>query len=144
MFTRTGTTWRQQAYVKASNTGAGDSFGLSVALSADGSTLAVGARLEDSAATGINGDQTSNAAAGLRRGLRISSFVTSTCASLLLRATRGDGGRRSRRRRIVGRFALLRSAVGSALILAPHQPDSPRRDHHAPNHAAGSDRRPIW
>ncbi len=62
VFTRTGTTWSQQAYVKASNTGGGDGFGISVALSADGSTLAVGACQEDSAATGINGDQTSDAA----------------------------------------------------------------------------------
>jgi len=38
----------------------GDEFGTSVSLSADGNTLAVGARREDSAATGINGDQTDN------------------------------------------------------------------------------------
>jgi cysteine-rich repeat protein len=61
MFTRSGTTWSQQAYVKASNTGAGDYFG-GVRLSDDGSTLAVGASLEDSAATGIDGDQANNAA----------------------------------------------------------------------------------
>ncbi|HWU91069.1 MAG TPA: hypothetical protein VN253_27575 [Kofleriaceae bacterium] len=60
VFVRSGTTWTQQAYVKASNTGAGDNFGESVALSADGSALAVGAVGEASAATGINGDQTSN------------------------------------------------------------------------------------
>lgn len=40
--------WREQAYLKASIAGAGDLFGASVALSADGRTLAVGARLEDS------------------------------------------------------------------------------------------------
>jgi cysteine-rich repeat protein len=62
VFVRAATTWTQQAYVKASNTGSsndflGDQFGTSVALSADGSTLAVGAPLEDSAATGIGGDQ---------------------------------------------------------------------------------------
>ncbi len=62
VFTRTGTTWKQQAYVKASNTGAGDLFGRSIALSADGSTLAVGATHEDSAATGIDGDQGDNSA----------------------------------------------------------------------------------
>jgi hypothetical protein len=39
----------------ASNTGSNDSFGFSVALSAD--TLAVGARYENSAAKGIDGDQ---------------------------------------------------------------------------------------
>jgi cysteine-rich repeat protein len=57
VFTRLGTTWSQEAYVKASNTGAQDVFGYSLALSADGSTLAVGASFEDSGATGINGDQ---------------------------------------------------------------------------------------
>jgi hypothetical protein len=62
VFTRSGTTWSQQAYVKASNTGAGDRFGASVALSADGNTLAAGALWEDSAATGINGNQADNSA----------------------------------------------------------------------------------
>jgi cysteine-rich repeat protein len=64
VFTRSGTTWSQEAYVKASNTGGGDAFGQSVALSADGSTLAVGALSEDSAATGIGGDQADNSAGG--------------------------------------------------------------------------------
>ncbi|MCA9711304.1 MAG: FG-GAP repeat protein, partial [Myxococcales bacterium] len=49
--------WSQQAYLKASNTGANDSFGTSVALSADGDTLAVGANTEASKATGVGGDQ---------------------------------------------------------------------------------------
>jgi len=64
VFTRSGSTWLQEAYLKASNTGAGDNFGTSVALSSDGSTLAVGASQEDSTATGIDGDQTSNAGLG--------------------------------------------------------------------------------
>ncbi|MDB4953883.1 MAG: Integrin alpha beta-propellor repeat protein [Myxococcales bacterium] len=62
VFTRVGATWTQQAYVKASNTGTYDQFGTSVALSADGSTLAVGAFAEASAATGINGNQADNSA----------------------------------------------------------------------------------
>ena len=62
VYTRSGTTWSQDAYVKASNTAAGDNFGQSVALSADGSTLVVGALGEDSAATGINGNQADNLA----------------------------------------------------------------------------------
>ena len=62
LFTRSGVTWSQQAYLKASNTDADDWFGYSVALSADGDTLAVGAALEDSTATGINGDETDNRA----------------------------------------------------------------------------------
>jgi CO dehydrogenase/acetyl-CoA synthase epsilon subunit len=52
--------WSQQAYVKASNTGNGDLFGQSVALSGDGNTLAVGAYNEDSNAVGIDGNQASN------------------------------------------------------------------------------------
>jgi hypothetical protein len=55
VFTRTGGTWSQQAYLKASNTRAGGSFGSSVSLSGD--TLAVGAPQETSCASGINGDQ---------------------------------------------------------------------------------------
>jgi trimeric autotransporter adhesin len=62
VFTRSGGTWSQQAYVKASNTGANDGFGWSVALSGDGNTLAVGAVGEDSNATGINGDQADDSA----------------------------------------------------------------------------------
>ena len=48
--------WAQQAYVKAFNTGASDHFGWSVALSDDGSTLAVGAEWESSNATGVDGN----------------------------------------------------------------------------------------
>jgi len=59
-FTRSGTTWAQQAYVKATNNEAFDEFGSSVALSRDGRTLAVGARGEDSSAKGINGNQADN------------------------------------------------------------------------------------
>src|SRR6266850_2570026 len=67
VFTRTGTTWTQQAYIKASNAGNaaqgdGDQFGFSLALSGDGSTLAVGAITEDSAAQQINGNQNDDAA----------------------------------------------------------------------------------
>jgi len=54
VFQRNTSKWLQQAYVKASNTEAGDQFGTSVALSGDGDTLAVGARGEDSSAMGIN------------------------------------------------------------------------------------------
>ncbi|MFS1526376.1 FG-GAP repeat protein [Microbulbifer sp. 2304DJ12-6] len=60
MFARTGTTWTQQAYIKASNTNLDDRFGVTVSLSGDGNTLAVGAPNESSNATGIGGDQTNN------------------------------------------------------------------------------------
>jgi len=54
--------WSQQAYVKASNTEAGDWFGFSLALTGD--TLAVGATREASSAIGIDGDQQDNGAPG--------------------------------------------------------------------------------
>ena len=62
VFVRNGATWTQQAYLKASNTGQGDDFGRSVAISGD--TIVVGADGEDSSAKGINGDQSDNSATG--------------------------------------------------------------------------------
>ena len=64
VFARQGTQWRQTSYLKASNTGAGDLFGHSVALSDDGNTLAVGAVSEDSNARGLQGDQGNEDASG--------------------------------------------------------------------------------
>ena len=55
VFVREGTTWMQQAYLKASNTGEGDKFGWSVAVSGD--TVVAGACDEDSSSTGVDGDQ---------------------------------------------------------------------------------------
>ncbi len=62
VFVRNGSVWSQQAYLKASNAGANDQFGWSVAVSGD--TLVVGARSEGSTAIGVNGDQANNGAAG--------------------------------------------------------------------------------
>lgn len=64
VFIRNAGIWTQEAYLKASNTNAGDFFGISVALSADGNKLTVGAMAEGSNARGLNGDQTYNASAG--------------------------------------------------------------------------------
>jgi hypothetical protein len=52
----------QQAYLKASNTDAGDQFGFAVAVSDD--TAVVGARMENSNATGVNGYKEDNSAGG--------------------------------------------------------------------------------
>ena len=60
--------WSQQAYIKASNPDSGDYFGYYGGLSSWENTLVVAAWNESSAATGINGDQLSNA--------RISSGAT--------------------------------------------------------------------
>ena len=60
VFVRSGTNWTQQAYLKASNTEAGDTFGWSVAVSGD--TVLIGSPYEDSNATGVNGNQNNNSA----------------------------------------------------------------------------------
>ena len=57
VYVRRGDAWTQQAYLKASNAGQSDQFGLSLSLSRDGNTLAVAAPWEASAATGVNGNQ---------------------------------------------------------------------------------------
>ena len=60
VFRRDGTTWTQEAYLKASNADADDHFGWSLALDAD--TLAVGAWGEASGASGVDGNQDDNSA----------------------------------------------------------------------------------
>ena len=63
VFTRSNNVWQQEAYIKASNSDAGDYFGSSVSLSGDGKTLVVGAKEESSNANTIDGDGTDNSAA---------------------------------------------------------------------------------
>ena len=59
VFVRSGTSWSQQAYIKASNTGSSDYFGISVAV--DGNTVVVGAHFEDSSTTGVNSSPNNSA-----------------------------------------------------------------------------------
>lgn len=59
VFKRTGVNWAQQAYIKPPNMEAGDSFGISIAISGD--TIAVGASAEDSNQTTITNGTTASA-----------------------------------------------------------------------------------
>ncbi len=61
VFTRSGSTWTEQAYLKASNAGAGDFFGRSVAISND--TIIVGAAGEQSLGAPSSNDDFSVGAA---------------------------------------------------------------------------------
>ena len=123
LFARTGAMWRQQAYIKGSNTQAYDEFGGSVALSRDGRTLAVGARGEDSGATGVNGNQADNSVdeagavyvfatdnAGASPTCSAASFVVRRCVSCCSR-------RASCRRR--HRNPTLLQDLGPAAPVAP-------------------------
>lgn len=59
VFRRVGGAWQQDAYLKASNTEEGDSFGVSVAIFGD--VIVVGAEQEDGAAKLVGGDGASDA-----------------------------------------------------------------------------------
>ena len=61
VYTRSGNTWSQQAYIKGSNTDTQDRFGAAVKLSDDGNTLAIGAEYEDSTSAGIDSVPTESA-----------------------------------------------------------------------------------
>lgn len=60
LYVNSGSSWQSQAYIKSSNSNLVDSFGFSVSLDADGTTLLVGAPGESSSAQSINGDETDN------------------------------------------------------------------------------------
>lgn len=64
IYVRNAGAWELQAYLKAAHSDANDFFGISLSMSADGNTLAVGADYESSAATGVNADATDNSAPG--------------------------------------------------------------------------------
>ena len=64
LYRYSASTWAQEAYIKASNTEGGDSFGYSLALSSDGNKLAAGA-YEYSNGTEVNsGAQADNSVSG--------------------------------------------------------------------------------
>jgi hypothetical protein len=60
LFQRTGTTWQQLDYIKASNTQSFDNFGFNIAMSS--SLLVVGAVWESGGVPGINGDENDESA----------------------------------------------------------------------------------
>ncbi len=62
VFHLSGGVWSQEAYLKASNTDAGDRFGCSIAVSGD--LVVVGAKFEQSSSTGVNGNQNDNSSSG--------------------------------------------------------------------------------
>ncbi|TCS40023.1 FG-GAP repeat protein [Reinekea marinisedimentorum] len=53
LFSAVDGVWQQSAYLKASNTESSDLFGSGIAMSADGSVIAIGAYLEDNSISGV-------------------------------------------------------------------------------------------
>lgn len=66
IFTRSGSNWFQQGYLKTriGTRGINSFFGSTLSLTADGNTLVVGSLEEDSVAVGVNGDQFNSNAIG--------------------------------------------------------------------------------
>jgi hypothetical protein len=64
VFSRASGGWTQQAYLKASNTGANDWFGLALSVASNGNMLAVSAPYEDGCGTGLEGNQSDNSCDG--------------------------------------------------------------------------------
>jgi hypothetical protein len=131
VFVRNGTTWTQQAYIKASNTDAGDQFGWSLALNHDGSTLAVGAQSEASAATTINGNQADNSAADSGAAYVYVRRGTAWTPQAYIKAGNAQGGDRFG-------FCLALSGDGNTLGVCGYDEDGGATGVNGPyNEAAG-------
>jgi len=121
VFTRTADRWSQQAYLKASNSGRkgigddieGDQFGFSIALSADGDTLAAGAISEDSAATGVGGVQSDDSAAAAGAVYVFSRIASTWTQQAYLKSRNSEAGD------LFG-YGVSLSADGSALAVAAY------------------------
>ncbi|HBC3995812.1 TPA: hypothetical protein KD875_002473, partial [Vibrio cholerae] len=93
LFRYSASTWAQEAYIKASNTGYHDKFGHSVALSSDGNTLAVGAVYESSNGTGVNPDTQANNDAMRSGAVYLFRYSASTWAQeAYIKASNTEGG----------------------------------------------------
>ena len=113
VFVPSGGGWQQQAYLKASNTGEGDRFGHAVTVSGD--TIAVGAPLEDGAATGVGGDQASDAATNSGAVYVFTRTGTTWSQQSYLKASNTGGG---------DEFGYAVAVSGDAIVVGAYQEDS--------------------
>jgi hypothetical protein len=112
---RDGTSWTQQAYLKASNTDEGDEFGISVSISGD--TIVVGAYQEDSNTTGVNGTQDNDPHNNFNSGAAY-VFVrdgTSWAQQAYLKASNAESG---------DYFGFSVSISGNTIVVGAYQEDS--------------------
>ena len=113
VFTRNGTTWSQQAYLKASNPGADDLFGTSVAIS--GTTIVVGAYQEDSNAIGIDGNQADNSAQNAGAAYVFTFNGTTWSQQAYLKASNAEAG---------DRFGQVVTISGETIVVGADGEDS--------------------
>lgn len=113
VFTRSGTSWSEQAYVKSSNADAGDTFGCAVSLSAD--TLAVGAFQERSNATNVGGNATDNSAINAGAAYVFTRSGTTWTQQAYVKASNTDAG---------DEFGRALSVDGDLLVVGAEGEDS--------------------
>ena len=89
VFTRSGSTWSQQAYLKAGNTGAEDFFGL---VAIDGDAVVVGGYQEDSCASGVNGNASNNGCSNAGAAYVFTRSGTAWSQQAYLKAGNTDAG----------------------------------------------------
>jgi FG-GAP repeat protein len=116
VFTRTGGRWSQQAFVKSSNSDAGDQFGWSVALSDDGNLMVVGAPTEQSNARGVNGNQADNSSANAGAGYVFTRSGATWTQQAYLKGAQTDPGD------LFG-FAVDVSGDGATLAISAYDED---------------------
>ena len=92
VFAREGTTWSEQAYLKASNTDPHDQLGGAVAVSGD--TVVVGAKNEGSASNGVNGYQFDNSLGAAGAGYVFVRSGDTWSQQAYLKASNPDSGDR--------------------------------------------------
>ena len=106
VFVRSGTSWNQDAYLKAWNAGLGDHLGASVSISGD--TIVVGAWGEDSNASGVNGDWNDNSVGTAGAAYVFTRRFTAWSQEAYLKASNTDGG---------DRFGFSASVSGDTVVV---------------------------
>ena len=132
VFVRSGSTWTQEAYLKASNPGLNDHFGESIAVSGD--TVVVGAPREDSDADSVDGDQASNAAGNAGAAYVFARSGSSWTQAAYLKASNSDQN---------DRFGISVAVSGDTIVAGANResssalgPDGNQADNTAPRAGA--------
>ena len=113
VFARTGTTWTQDAYIKASNTDFYDNFGAAVSIS--GNTLVVGAFGENAPGSGLNPSEQSNVDTDSGAAYLFARGMDGWAQVGYLKALNSDAG---------DEFARKLSVSGSTLVCGAYLEDS--------------------
>ncbi len=116
VFVRSGTSWSQQAYLKAPNTNGDDNFGGSVAISGD--TIVVGADNEDSPQTTITNGSTAsadNSVSGVGAAYVFVRSGASWSQQAYLKASNAEAG---------DNFGYSVAISGDSIVVGAHQEDS--------------------